>query len=549
MTDQTSQFFAILTAVGEAKQANANALGIPWTFAQMGVGDANQTEPIPSRTQTKLINERRRAPLNQVKIDPDNANIIIAEQVIPPDVGGWWIREIGLYDAAGDLVAVANCAPSFKPLLTQGTGKTQVVRLNIIVTSTANVELKIDPAVVLATRQYVQETLTEELNKLDRKNSVRVATTANIVRSGLQTIDGVALVAGDRVLVKNQTSPQDNGLYTAAAAGWSRTLDADANVEVTSGMTVPVEQGALNADTCWQLITDGVVVVGVTQLNFVEAGAARQPLAANLTAFSGLAGAADRLPYFSGAGALSLAPFTDFGRKQAAAADDAAARTLLGLAASVLLTTHVNSAPMGVTLHFTGTEAECVAQGFPALGGLSTTLRFWILSTEGVSNRTTQRAKEVFGGLTPRNRVFERVKHDLVWYGWDETLTSAFVASQAEVNAGTDDTKVVTPKKLRFGFASLFTANGYVALPSWLGGLVFQWGTLSVADSTGVYSFARTITYPNSHLVDMFTDISSGGGGARAFAAAAGGARDTISVTSDGAPGGPGGLFYLSIGY
>lgn len=155
-TTANSQFFAILTAVGEAKQANANALGVPWTFSAMGVGDANGTEPIPSRTQTSLIAEKRRAGLNQVKVDPTNASIIIAEQVIPPDVGGWWIREIGLYDADGDLVAVANCAPSFKPLLSQGTGKTQVVRLNIIVTSTANVQLKIDPSVVLATRDYIE---------------------------------------------------------------------------------------------------------------------------------------------------------------------------------------------------------------------------------------------------------------------------------------------------------------------------------------------------------------------------------------------------------
>ncbi|MFK0086490.1 phage tail protein [Pseudomonas sp. NPDC090755] len=165
MTDQTSQYFAILTAVGEAKQANANALGVPWTFSQMGVGDANLTDPTPSRDQKKLINERRRAPLNQVKVDPDNASIIIAEQVIPPDVGGWWIREIGLYDADGDLVAVANCAPSFKPLLSQGTGKTQVVRLNIIVTSAANVQLKVDPAVVLATRAYVDGSILEVLPK------------------------------------------------------------------------------------------------------------------------------------------------------------------------------------------------------------------------------------------------------------------------------------------------------------------------------------------------------------------------------------------------
>lgn len=163
MTDQNSQFFAILTAIGEAKQANANALGVAWTFSHMGVGDANLTNPTPDRAQTKLINERRRAPLNQLSVDPSNASLVIAEQVIPPDAGGWWIREIGLYDSDGDLVAVANCAPSFKPLLTQGSGKTQIVRLNLVVTSTANVELKIDPSVVLATRQYVDQRIIEVL--------------------------------------------------------------------------------------------------------------------------------------------------------------------------------------------------------------------------------------------------------------------------------------------------------------------------------------------------------------------------------------------------
>ncbi|WP_306167769.1 phage tail protein [Pseudomonas sp. Marseille-P9899] len=268
MTDQNSQFFAILTAVGEAKQANANALGVPWTFAQMGVGDANLTDPIPSRSQTRLINERRRAPLNQVKIDPNNASIIIAEQVIPPDAGGWWIREIGLYDTDGDLVAVANCAPSFKPLLSQGTGKTQVVRLNIIVTSTANVQLKIDPAVVLATREFVETRIAEELDKLDGKNSVRAATVAAITLSGLKTIDGVALQLGDRVLVKDQLLGKDNGIYVVAAAAWLRARDADGNADVTPGLTVTVEQGELQADTLWKLVTDAPLLLGVTALQF-----------------------------------------------------------------------------------------------------------------------------------------------------------------------------------------------------------------------------------------------------------------------------------------
>ena len=82
MTDQNSQFFAILTAVGKAKQANADALGIPWTFSQMGVGDANDTLPVPSEQQTQLIGERGRATLNRVTVDRNNADIIVGEQII-----------------------------------------------------------------------------------------------------------------------------------------------------------------------------------------------------------------------------------------------------------------------------------------------------------------------------------------------------------------------------------------------------------------------------------------------------------------------------------
>jgi len=163
MIDLNSQFFAILTKVGEAKQANADALGIPWNISQMGVGDAHGTDPIPDRLQTKLINERRRAPLNQLMVDPLNPSVLIAEQVIPADVGGWWVREIGLYDADGDLVAVANCAPSFKPMLSQGSGRTQIVRMNFIISSITNVVLKIDPAIVLATREYVDRSIGDVL--------------------------------------------------------------------------------------------------------------------------------------------------------------------------------------------------------------------------------------------------------------------------------------------------------------------------------------------------------------------------------------------------
>jgi len=279
MIDANSQFFAILTNVGMAKQANADALGIPWKITDMGVGDANGTDPTPNAAQTALIHEWRRRPLNQLKIDPNNPAVIIAEQIIPADEGGKWIREIGLYDADGDLVAVANCAPSFKPVLSQGSGRTQVVRMNFIVNNSGNVTLKIDPSVVLATRQYVDAKILEELYRLDSKQSVRVATTDNIVLSGLQTVDGVALVVGDRVLVKNQAAAKDNGLRIVAAGLWPRALDANTDDEVTSALLVSVEQGATQADTRWQLITDAPIVLGTTALTFQNVTFGFAPLA------------------------------------------------------------------------------------------------------------------------------------------------------------------------------------------------------------------------------------------------------------------------------
>jgi len=248
MIDPNSKFFATLTKIGTAKQSNADALGIPWKLTEMGVGDANGTDPIPNPAQTRLINERRRRPLNKLSVDANDPSILIAEQIIPADEGGWWIREIGLYDADGDLVAVANCAPSYKPLMSQGSGRTQVVRMNFIVTSATNVSLKIDPAVVLATRQYVDESIADAINRQDTKQSVLVATTGPIQLAGVQNIDGVIVPLGSRVLVKDQLQGKDNGLYHTADI-WKRTSDADTSTKFTSGMLVSVEQGALSSKT------------------------------------------------------------------------------------------------------------------------------------------------------------------------------------------------------------------------------------------------------------------------------------------------------------
>lgn len=171
----TTKYYAVLTNVGAAKLANATALGAQVEITQMAVGDGNGALPTPNQAQTALVHELRRAPLNTLSIDPNNANQIIAEQVIPEDVGGWWIREIGLFDKDGDMIAVANCAETYKPQLQEGSGRVQVVRMILIVSSTAAVTLKIDPSVVLATRQYVDDQIIQVKSYVDQKMAAHVA--------------------------------------------------------------------------------------------------------------------------------------------------------------------------------------------------------------------------------------------------------------------------------------------------------------------------------------------------------------------------------------
>ncbi|EHF6043401.1 hypothetical protein J3W58_003201, partial [Salmonella enterica] len=163
----STKYFALLTNTGAAKLAKATALGMQVEITQMAVGDGNGALPTPDPAQTALAHEIRRAPLNALTIDPLNTSQIIAEQVIPEDVGGWWIREIGLFDKDGDMVAIANCAETYKPQLQEGSGRVQVIRVILIVSSTEAVTLKIDPAVVLATRKYVDSEIIEVKNYID----------------------------------------------------------------------------------------------------------------------------------------------------------------------------------------------------------------------------------------------------------------------------------------------------------------------------------------------------------------------------------------------
>lgn len=490
MTDQNSQFFAILTAIGRAKQANADALGVPWTFAQMGVGDANGADPIPSEQQTQLINERRRAPLNQLKVDPANASVIIAEQVIPETVGGWWIREVGLYDADGDLVAVANCAPSFKPLLSQGSGRTQVVRMNLIVSNTANVELKIDPSVVLATRAYV-DGLTVRANQVEAEagtENSKIMTPlrvfqaiAKVVKQATEAAFGWAKVATQ---VQVTTGTDDSTIITPKKLRAAQATQAEA------------EAGTDNRKIMTPLLVFQAIAKVVTQATETAFGWAK--IATKVLVDAGTDNATIVTP-------LRLKSAYGLGdSKYVEDLDNADIGFFYALAAATGAPPGASGILHGETRGTAGSSTKVqtcidVSTGQMFKRVLTGTGRPWEVwesdakATQAEAEAGTDNSK-VMTSLRVLQAITKVVKQATeTVFGW------AKIATQTQANAGTDDTTIITPKKLRMGFSVSLTANGYIALPSWMGGLIIQWvgygGSLAAGSST-VINFP--IAFPNS---------------------------------------------------
>ena len=366
----STKFYTLLTDIGAAKLASAAALGVPLKITHMAVGDGGGVLPTPDAKQTALVNEKRRAALNMLYIDPQNSSQIIAEQVIPENEGGWWIREVGLFDESGALIAVGNCPESYKPQLAEGSGRTQTVRMVLITSCTDNITLKIDPAVVLATRKYVDDKVLELKVYVDDlmakhlaapdphsqyaqkesptftgtpkaptpaagNNTTQVATTAfvqaaltAIINGAPATLDTLKEIA---VAINNDPkfsttinnalalkapllSPALTGTPTAPTAAQSvNNTQIATTAFVKSAIAAMVGSAPAALDTLNELAAalgnDPNFATTIT-----NSLAGKQPKDATLTALAGLSTSKDKLPYFTGEDRAALAALTSVGR-------------------------------------------------------------------------------------------------------------------------------------------------------------------------------------------------------------------------------------------
>ncbi|WP_446919295.1 phage tail-collar fiber domain-containing protein [Klebsiella pneumoniae] len=373
----STKFYTLLTDIGAAKLASAAALGVPLKITHMAVGDGGGALPTPDAKQTALVNEKRRAALNMLYIDPQNSSQIIAEQVIPENEGGWWIREVGLFDESGALIAVGNCPESYKPQLAEGSGRTQTVRMVLITSSTDNITLKIDPAVVLATRKYVDDKISEHEQSrrhpdasLTAKGFTQLSSATNSESEILAATPKAVKAAYD--LAAGKASASHTHPWNQITGVPAASLTVKGTVQLSSATNSTSETQAATPKAVkavydlaagkapvshthpWNQITDvpaaSLTVKGTVQLSSAtnstsETQAAtpkavkavydlangKQPADAILTALAGLATAADKLPYFTGNDIASLTTLTNVGRNILDKASTQAVIQYLGL--------------------------------------------------------------------------------------------------------------------------------------------------------------------------------------------------------------------------
>ncbi|ASB01971.1 phage tail-collar fiber domain-containing protein [Proteus mirabilis] len=267
----SAKFFALLTVIGANKLAKATALGTTLKITQMAVGDGGGTLPTPDTQQTKLVGEKRRAGLNTLFVDPKNDSQIIAEQVIPENEGGYWIREIGLFDDEGSLIAVGNCPETYKPQLQEGSGRTQTIRMILTVSHTESVELKVDPSVILATREFVNDAI-ESASKQTLEEVAKLYATKAELSTGLSKVqksaDAANTNANSRVpstrKVNNKPLNTDITL-TAGDVGAATPAQVNEAKTAASNAQATANSGVSKADAAQKTANDAVSKANAAQ--------------------------------------------------------------------------------------------------------------------------------------------------------------------------------------------------------------------------------------------------------------------------------------------
>jgi hypothetical protein len=396
-----AQFYTLLT------------LGNTIELTHLAVGDGGGSVPTPDSDRTSLINELRRAPINRVEVDADNPNWVVVEQVMPPDVGGWTIREIGVFDAAGDLIAYGNYPETYKPTLDEGSGRTQTVRMVLQVSDTAAVTLRVDPSVVLATRKYV-----DDQRKAHEESREHPAATESAQGMIQRATSAQALAGSDNTRAMTPSRVHEAfkqfgvGGRAPQIAGsiddFNRPGGAYFTVSSTPGTfpdAAPTNFGLLTVDyvtndvhhQTWRWMTNTQTSPRV----FERMG-------------------------FAGGQSPAWGPWREILHTGNFSLLPAASESVAGVAR-------------------VGSQAV-VNQGSDD-GHIVTPMKL-----KGWAAQWIKQATETAAGMLK-------------------------VATQEQVAAGTNDETVVTPKKLRWGVSYSIGSNGYIAFPSWLGGLILQWGS------------------------------------------------------------------------
>ncbi|EOU4240326.1 phage tail protein [Escherichia coli] len=388
MSTTTRKFKTIITDTGAKKLAQAAAPdGNPVRLTHMAVGDGGGTLPTPDSKQTRLVHEVWRHTVNRVILDATHQNRIIAELVIPPETGGFWIREIGVFDEHGDLIAVGNTAESYKPAVAEGSGRAQTFRTILTVSSTATVALTVDNTMVMATVDYVDDKLKEHEQSrrhpdasLTAKGFVQLSSATNSVSETQAATPKAVKVAYD--LANGKYTAQDASTTRKGLVQLSSATNSTSETQAATSKAVkavmdetnkkaplnspaltgtPTTPTARQGTNNTQIASTAFVMAAIAALvdsspdalntlnelaaalgndpNFAttmtNALAGKQPKDATLTALAGLATAADKFPYFTGNDVASLATLTKVGRDILAKSTVAAVIEYLGLQETV----------------------------------------------------------------------------------------------------------------------------------------------------------------------------------------------------------------------